>query len=123
MPFTVLLADDDKLARRLLRAQLEDEGFRVVEEAGDGYSAIAIAAAVEPDFVILDQMMPMLDGTDALAAIAAASPLSQVIVHTALDAPDFQDHARRAGAVAVIHKLQPFADLLDLLRSLEAPRR
>jgi two-component system response regulator EvgA len=118
MPRTVLIADDDRLTRLMLRVELEAQGYRVVDEAADGYGAIALAAAIEPDFVILDQMMPLLDGTDALAAIRSVSPTSRIIVHSSIDSADFAAQALADGAAGCVSKQQDLDHLVSLLADL-----
>jgi DNA-binding NarL/FixJ family response regulator len=118
MPATVLLVDDDRLARLRLRIELEAVGYRVVDEASDGYGAIALAATHEPDFVILDQLMPMLDGSDAIPAIRSVSPGSRVIVHTAVASEDLEHHARAQGAAGYVDKVRPLQELVELLGEL-----
>src|SRR6266705_4061553 len=60
MPIQVLLADDHQMVRQGLRAMLENEGFRIVGEAGDGLEAVRVAGRVHPDVAILDLVMPGL---------------------------------------------------------------
>lgn len=90
----------------------------MTDEAADGYEAIALAAATEPDFVILDQMMPLLDGTDALTDIVAASPRSQVIVNTSIDSPALAALAFERGAAAFLDKKRNLHDLVTVLAEL-----
>ena len=66
----VLVADDDADIRFILRANLEAEGM-AVDEASDGAQALALAAGLRPDVLILDVMMPERDGLDVLAALRA----------------------------------------------------
>jgi CheY-like chemotaxis protein len=117
MPRSVLLVDDDPLSRLVLRKALEQADYRV-DEAADGYAAISLAAALEPDFVILDQMMPLLDGTDALPAIKATSPATVVVLYTSLDSVELEQHALAQGAAGLVNKQRPLEALIDLLDEL-----
>lgn len=110
---TVLIADDDPLTRLMVRTELEAAGYRIVDEAADGYAAIALSAAHEPDVVVLDQMMPLLDGSDAIAAILSVAPASRVVVYSAVDSEDLARHAFSQGAARFVDKAQPVAVLVE----------
>jgi DNA-binding NarL/FixJ family response regulator len=118
MALSVLIVDDDPHVRRVLRMELEAAGFRVVDEAADGYAAIALVVTHEPDFVILDQMMPMLNGSDAIGAISAVAPSTRVIVYSALDSASVARRAIADGAVAYLDKAEPVAALIGVLANL-----
>jgi DNA-binding NarL/FixJ family response regulator len=117
MAASVLIVDDDPQTRRMLRMELESAGFRVVDEAADGYAAIALAVTHEPDFVILDQMMPMLNGSDAIGAIASVAPSTRVIVYSALDSPTVARRAIEDGAFAYLDKAEPLTALIGMLHA------
>ena len=73
----VALADDDEDIRLLLRLAFEaDDRFDVVGEAADGAGAIALAADTDPDVLVLDRQMPVLDGVAALPEIRRRAPRS-----------------------------------------------
>jgi two-component system, NarL family, nitrate/nitrite response regulator NarL len=78
----VVLADDHHFFREGLRGMLTADGIAVVGEASDGASAIELTSELAPDVVVLDLNMPGISGTEAIEAIAQASPRSQVIVLT-----------------------------------------
>ena len=71
----VLIAEDEALIRLDLREMLEEEGFEVVGEAGDGEQAIALARELRPDLVICDVKMPKMDGIVAAAAAGRHDPV------------------------------------------------
>lgn len=80
---TILLADDHPLMRQALRDILEKEpDLEVVGEAGDGAEAVEMTTRVNPDVVIMDISMPVMNGVEATAQIKAASPLTCVLILT-----------------------------------------
>jgi diguanylate cyclase (GGDEF)-like protein len=76
---TILLAEDSLVIRAVVRSQLEDEGYQVVE-AADGEGALAQCAAIRPDAVLLDIEMPGLDGHEVLARLKADPALADIPV-------------------------------------------
>ena len=80
---TVLIVDDHKLVRQGLRFLLTHEAdLEVVGESADGQHAVDEAARLEPDVVLLDLIMPKLDGVAALPYLLRASPQSRVVILT-----------------------------------------
>ncbi|MEX0787854.1 MAG: response regulator transcription factor, partial [Anaerolineales bacterium] len=100
----VLIADDHKLIRLGLRMVLERDGLDVVGEAATGREAVEMAKELSPDVVVVDIVMPDLDGLQALAAIRAALPEANVIMTTAHNRPDFMARAIALGAGGYITK-------------------
>ena len=100
----VLLADDHTRLREALRDLLEETGFEVVGESGDGADAVAMAAQLEPDIVVIDLRMPVLNGLDATRLIKDARPATQVVVLSAFESPELERQAREAGAFAYLDK-------------------
>ncbi|HEX7354880.1 MAG TPA: response regulator [Mycobacteriales bacterium] len=111
----VLVAEDEALIRLDLKEMLEEEGYDVCGEAGDGESAARLAEELRPDLVILDVKMPVLDGIAAAERIAAAR-IAPVIILTAFSQRDLVERARAAGAMAYLVK--PFQKK-DLLPAIE----
>src|SRR5437773_10940933 len=83
MPARVLVVDDHPLTREALAALLRSHGFELAGIASDGEEAIAAAAQTQPDLVLLDLLMPGLDGLSALPRLREAAPGRQVVVLTA----------------------------------------
>jgi len=100
----VLLADDHVRLREALRDLLEETGFEVVGESGDGADAVATARQLEPDIVVLDLRMPVINGLDATRLIKDARPATQVVVLSAFESPELERQAREAGAFAYLDK-------------------
>jgi DNA-binding NarL/FixJ family response regulator len=100
----VLIADDHKLVSLGLRLVLERAGMEVVGEAATGRQAVEMAEQLEPDVVLMDVLMPEMDGLQALSAIRCAIPKASIIVITAYARPDFLSRAVAMGAAGYITK-------------------
>jgi DNA-binding NarL/FixJ family response regulator len=100
----VLLADDHSGLRWALRGLLEETGFEVVGESGDGADAVALARLLQPDIVVIDVRMPVLNGLDAAKLIKDQRPATQVVVLSAFESPELERQAREAGAFAYLDK-------------------
>ncbi len=118
MALRIILADDHCIVRQGIRALLEGAGFEVVGEAADGQEAIRLVDTLEPDVVILDLMMPMLNGLDAGRQIRqrhASIPILLLTMHT-------EEHhvaaALRAGIKAYVLKTQAAEDLVRAIREV-----
>jgi two-component system, response regulator PdtaR len=114
----VLIAEDEALIRLDLKEMLEEEGYAVVAEVGDGQQAVDRAVELRPDLVILDIQMPVLDGLSAAERIAAER-IAPVIVLTAFSQRELVERARDAGAMAYLVK--PFSKV-DLVPAIEVAR-
>ena len=101
---TLLLVDDHQLLRQALRRAMEEAGFEVVGEAGDGQEAVRLARELHPDLVLMDVTMPVLDGIGATRQVRACSPESRIVILTMHGEEDVVDKALRAGAVAYLVK-------------------
>jgi len=117
-PTRVVVAEDEALIRLDVVEMLTEEGYDVVGEAGDGEAAVALAADLKPDLVVMDVKMPKLDGISAAEQIAAAR-VAPVVMLTAFSQRDLVDRARQAGAMAYVVK--PF-DKADLIPAIEIAR-
>jgi response regulator NasT len=113
-PFHVVIAEDEALIRLDLREMLEEEGYVVVGEAGDGETALQLAEQLKPDLVIMDVKMPGLDGISAAEQITA-SQLAPVIILTAFSQRDLVQRASEAGAMAYLIKPFTKADLVPAI--------
>lgn len=102
----VLVAEDEALIRLDLVEMLREEGYEVVGEAADGEQAVAMAAELKPDLVILDVKMPKMDGIDAASKITA-DRIAPVVILTAFSQRELVMRARDAGTMAYLVK--PFA--------------
>lgn len=96
-PLRVLVVDDDCRLRSELIAALEDEGIRVAGQAADGRTAIAIAAEIEADVLVMDLRMPDLNGIEAARQIRLQPDPPEVVLLSAYDDPALREAALDAG--------------------------
>jgi response regulator NasT len=122
----VVIADDEAVIRMGLRTMLEERGYRVVGEAGDGARLLDLVAKLRPDLVFLDIKMPGLDGLAAAERLAEKDRVP-VIVLTAYGDRSLVERAQRAGVMGYLMKPLREADLapaielaLARFRDLEA---
>lgn len=113
---TVVIADDHQLLRQALRRALEDAGFKVVSEAGDGEEAVRLVALDRPDVVVMDVTMPVLDGIEATRRIHAATGDTRVLVLTMHDEDALRVKALRAGAVGFLTKDCAMQEVVETVR-------
>jgi response regulator NasT len=108
-PLRVVIAEDEALIRLDLKEMLEEEGYSVVAEAGDGESAVEHVKTLRPDLAILDVKMPVLDG------ISAAERIAPIVILTAFSQRELVERARDAGAMAYLVKPFTKADLVPAI--------
>ncbi len=106
MAIRVLIVDDALLIRQMLRTILSRASYEIVGEAADGGEAVARYEQLRPDVVLLDIMMPEVDGVTALRQIIARHPEARVIMCSALDQKSIISEALEAGARDFI--IKPF---------------
>lgn len=110
----VVIAEDEALIRLDLKEMLEEEGYAVVAEVGDGAAAVERVNELQPDLVILDVKMPVLDGISAAEQIAKRR-VAPVVILTAFSQRDLVERARDAGAMAYLVKPFTKADLVPAI--------
>ena len=98
MSTKVLIVDDAVFMRTVLRKMLEEDGYDIVGEAGNGLEAIKQAKEHQPDVITLDITMPEMDGVTALPEILKVSPESKVIMCSAMGQQPMVVEAIKAGA-------------------------
>jgi two-component system nitrate/nitrite response regulator NarL len=113
----VLIADDHRLLREIMREVLVNEGFEVVGDAGDGPSVVSVAGRTHPDVILLDVEMPGHYPTDTLRRLKGVSPRSRVIVLTMHDEPQLVRQMLHAGVSAYLHKSVSRHDLAAAIRA------
>jgi DNA-binding NarL/FixJ family response regulator len=89
MAATVLIVDDHPTFRRFARQLLEEAGYRVVGEAGDGASAIEAVRELAPEIVLLDILLPDVSGLAVARKLAALAPAPRVVLVSSRSAADF----------------------------------
>ena len=113
----VLIIDDHEIVREGLQTLLSEEAdFEVVGSAGDGLSAITLAEAQRPDVIVMDLVMPGLDGIEATRRIIQNNPEARVLVLTTFADDQRVREAIQAGATGYLLKDVLKADLLRALR-------
>ena len=117
----VLVVDDHAVVREGLRTFLSlQDGIEVVGEAGDGREAVAVAERERPDVVLMDLVMPRLDGVQAMRELRARVPRTRVIVLTSFLDDDRLLPAIRAGAAGYLLKNVEPSELARAVRAAEA---
>jgi len=120
-PIRVLVADDHELFRRGLTIVLESEGdIVVVGEAPDGEVAVAKAAELAPDIILMDVRMPHVDGIAATRRIRRSFPMSRIIMLTVSDEEDDLFDAIKAGANGYLLKEVSIDEVADVVRAVMA---
>jgi response regulator NasT len=110
----VVIAEDEALIRLDLKEMLEEDGYAVVGEAGDGETAVKKAIELRPDLVILDVKMPVLDGISAAERIVSER-IAPCLILTAFSQRDLVERARDAGAMAYLVKPFTKGDLIPAI--------
>lgn len=115
-PIRVLLVDDQPLFRQGLRTLLSVQpGIEIVGEAGQGEAAVQKARGLQPDVVLMDLRMPVMNGVEATRRIRAQEPRCQVIALTTFDDDENVFDALRAGAVGYLLKDAALPKLLEAI--------
>jgi DNA-binding NarL/FixJ family response regulator len=115
MAQTVLIVDDHPGFRERARALLESEGFLVVGEAGDGAGAVARAAEIGPDVVLLDVQLPDVDGFEVARQLGATAGGPAVVLVSSRDAADYGDLISSCGARGFVPKGELSGDAVRAL--------
>ena len=104
MPHRILVADDSRLTRAIIKNALTAAGFEVVGEAENGRQAVDMYGQLKPDLVTMDLIMPEMDGMQATKEILSKDTTARVLVVTSLGQNLLQEDALKAGARAMIAK-------------------
>ena len=116
MTIRLMLVDDHKMLRQGLRRSLEEEGFYVVGEAGDGDEAVRLVPAAKPDVILMDVSMPDMDGVEATRRILQSDPSKRIVMLTMHADKDLIDAAIKAGAVGYLTKDCSTDEVADAVR-------
>jgi len=115
---TVMLVDDHSVVRMGLSAIINlEKDLNVCGEAENGPDAIALARNLKPDVVVMDFMMPDMDGAEATAALLEASPESRVLVLTTYGSSTDISRVLSAGATGAVTKNLTNSDLVEAIRA------
>lgn len=120
-PVRVLVVDDQRLIRESIAALLDIQpGIEVVGTAADGREAVERALDLDPDVVLMDVRMPVLDGVAAATELAGRAPDCRVVMLTTFDDEEYVVRALRAGATGYLLKDRPAAELAAAVRLAQA---
>ncbi len=118
-PIRVLLADDHRILREGIRALIEDqEDMQVVGEAEDGLATVKKVAKLQPDVVVMDIAMPLLNGLEATRQIRRDFPQVKVLILTMHDNEEYIRQVLAAGALGYVLKDAAARDLLGAIRTV-----
>ena len=121
---TVLIVDDHAIMRKGLASLLQtSKDIDVLGDAGDGESGIRKAIKLKPDVVIMDLMMPGMDGTEATRRLREQLPGAKVLIFTTFGTADGIGHALNAGASGAIMKNVELPELVAAIRTVAAGGR
>jgi len=121
---TIVLADDHHIVRKGMRAVLEAEAdFRLVGEASDGLEAVQLVERLRPDVLVLDLMMPGLNGLEVARQVGKRSPQTRVLILSMHAGDDYVLEALRTGVTGYVLKDTGMAELVKAVRETVAGRR
>lgn len=113
----ILLADDHPIVREGLRAVLETQpDFEVIAEATSGDEALRLTLSLQPDILLLDLEMPIMDGVETIRRLRQQQPAARIIVFTAFDNDERIIHAVQAGANGYLLKGSPRGEIFQAIR-------
>ena len=117
----VLIADDHRLFGQALEAILAtDDRLEIVGHAGDGSDAVRLALSAEPDVILMDISMPIMDGFQATKQIRKQEPHACILMLTGSNSRSDVDRAREAGAAGYVTKDRIAAELIDAILEVVA---
>src|SRR5712691_10146564 len=116
MPSRILIADDHDLMRCLIKREFEDHADWVCIEAENGQQAVVKATELKPEIIILDLVMPVMDGLTAAREIVKILPAVHIVIHTIHFSEQIKCEAKKIG----VREVLPKADLASLVGVVEA---
>jgi DNA-binding NarL/FixJ family response regulator len=115
----ILIADDHPMMREALKTALEDEkDLIIIGEASNGLEAIALAETHHPDVILIDLLMPGMNGLEAIARLVDTDPNTKILVVTSLEDEEKVTAAIQAGALGYFPKTAPRSFLLEAIRKV-----
>ncbi|HZI89897.1 MAG TPA: response regulator transcription factor, partial [Candidatus Polarisedimenticolia bacterium] len=123
-PITIVLGDDHKIVLKGLRALLEMQpGFEVVGDANDGLKLTALVEKLKPDVLVVDLMMPGLNGFDITRRVLKRQPKTKVVILSMYSSEPHVVEALQSGATAYVVKDASTEELVTAIRDAMAGRR
>lgn len=114
----ILIVDDSRTSRKILRGILEDNGHKVVAEARDGASGILLYQELKPDIVTMDVTMPKMDGIEALKKLKEYNPDAKIIMVTAAGQKSKMIEAIKAGASEFVSKPYQAEQMVEIVKKV-----
>jgi NarL family two-component system response regulator LiaR len=116
-PITIMIVDDHEMVRRGASSFLEAQpDISLVAQAGSGEEAVRLAQEFIPDVVLMDLVMPDMDGVEATRRVKNASPRTQIVILTSFHQDEYVFPALQAGAISYLLKDVKATDLLEAIR-------
>ena len=116
-PITVMIVDDHEMVRRGACSYLDAQAdITVVAQAGNGEEAVKLAKEFIPDVVLMDLVMPGMDGVDATRQVKNISPRTQIIILTSFHQDEYIFPALQAGAISYLLKDVKASELVEAIR-------
>ena len=116
----VLLVEEDGLIVAQIRRTLTNAGFEIADMAANGQEAVEMARRTQPDFILMDINMPVMNGIEATRYIMTERAIP-IIILTGYDVPEYRDAAREAGACAYLVKPITNRELVKKIRECLFP--
>lgn len=114
----ILIVDDSRTSRKMLRNILESKGHEIIDEAVNGQEGVQKFQALKPDVVTLDITMPVVDGVEALKMIKALDPESKVVMVTAAGQKNKMIECIKAGANEFLTKPFEQQEIVDVINKM-----
>ena len=114
----ILIVDDSRTSRKMLRNILESNGHEIIDEAVNGQAGVQKFQALKPDVVTLDITMPVVDGVEALKMIKALDPESKVVMVTAAGQKNKMIECIKAGANEFLTKPFEQQEIVDVINKM-----
>ena len=114
----ILIVDDSRTSRKMLRNILESNGHEIIDEAVNGQEGVQKFQALKPDVVTLDITMPVVDGVEALKMIKALAPESKVVMVTAAGQKNKMIECIKAGANEFLTKPFEQQEIVDVINKM-----
>ncbi len=116
---TVIIIDDSKTSRNLLKDMLVEHGYEVLAEAADGQEGYEKYCELRPDLVTLDITMPVMDGIETLTKIKEFDPAAKIVMVTAAGQKDKMMDAIKLGAVEFVTKPFETSQIINIIESIQ----
>jgi DNA-binding NarL/FixJ family response regulator len=115
----ILIADDNESLRTALKDVLfTQEGWSICGEATNGASTVSMAAELKPDLIVLDFLMPLMNGLAAAAAIMKLAPDIPIVLYTMHMSGQLEREAKKVGIRRVVSKTEPFDAFVAVLKEM-----